>query len=237
MNDNSAPSLHVNDPVPSPEESESPPVTGGLILALGIVAAILANTLDMIVPPAGIPAALFVTWITMRLTGGGWRTLGMGRPRSWALTLAIGLGFGIVWQLSFLFIIGPLLESLDSGPDLSRFEAIKGNIQMLATYLGVSWITAGFGEEIVWRGLILGGLARLLGGGRAAWAVSLGAMATLFGALHFYQGAMGIVLTGVTGLALGILYLATRRNLWVTIIAHGTMNTVAFVLLFLGFEF
>jgi membrane protease YdiL (CAAX protease family) len=207
-----------------------------LILALGIVAAVLANALDMIVPPAGIPVALLVTWITMRLTGGGWRTLGMGRPQSWAFTLAIGLGFGIVWQLSFLYIIEPLMESSDSGPDLSRFEAIRGNIQMLAVYLGVSWTTAGFGEEIVWRGLILGGLARLLGGGRAAWAVSLGVMATLFGVLHFYQGAMGMVLTGVTGLALGILYLATRRNLWVTIIAHGTMNTLAFVLLFFGFE-
>lgn len=228
MNDTVAPLQHEND---------SAPVRGGLFLALGIVAAILANALDMIVPPAGIPVALLVTWITMRLTGGGWRTLGMGRPRSWALTLAIGLGFGIVWQLSFLYIIGPLLEASDSGPDLSRFEAMKGNIQMLSVYLGVSWTTAGFGEEIVWRGLVLGGLARLLGGGRAAWAASLGVMAILFGVLHFYQGAAGMVLTGVTGLALGILYLATRRNLWVTIIAHGTMNTVAFLLLFLGFEF
>jgi membrane protease YdiL (CAAX protease family) len=227
----------MNDTVvPLQHENDSRPVRGGLFLALGIVAAVLASALDMIVPPAGIPVALLVTWITMRLTGGGWRTLGMGRPRSWALTLAIGLGFGIVWQLSFLYIIGPLMEASDSGPDLSRFEAIKGNIQMLSVYLGVSWTTAGFGEEIVWRGLILGGLARLLGGGRAAWTVSLGVMAILFGVLHFYQGATGMVLTGVTGLALGILYLATRRNLWVTIIAHGTMNTVAFLLLFLGFE-
>jgi membrane protease YdiL (CAAX protease family) len=209
---------------------------GSLILAVGMVLAVLASALDMIVPPIGIPVALFVTWLTMRLTGGGWSTLGMGRPRSWVLTIVLGLGFGLLWQLSFILIIGPLMEGSDSGPDLSRFEAIKGNLQMLAVYLGVSWTTAGFGEEIVWRGLILGGLGRLLGGGRAAWTVSLMLMAVLFGALHFYQGVVGMLLTGVTGLVLGILYLATRRNLWVTIIAHGTMNTVAFLLLFFGFE-
>jgi membrane protease YdiL (CAAX protease family) len=219
-----------------PEEEDPSTARATIILVVGIVAAVLASALDMVVPPAGIPAALVVTWLTMRMTGGGWRTLGMGRPRSWAQTIALGLGFGILWQLSFIFLVGPLMEASDSGPDLSRFEAIKGNLQMLAVYIGVSWTTAGFGEEIVWRGLILGGLGRLLGGGRAAWSASLVIMAVLFGALHFYQGAVGMALTGITGLVLGILYLATRRNLWVTIIAHGTMNTVAFLLLYFGFE-
>jgi membrane protease YdiL (CAAX protease family) len=206
-------------------------------LALGIAAAVAASALDMIVPPAGIPAALLVTWLTMRLTGGGWRMLGLGRPRSWPHTLAAGVAFGVVWQLLFLYGLEPLTEALGGeGIDHSRFQAVEGNLGALALYLGVSWTTAGFGEEIVWRGLVLGGLARLLGLGRAAWAFSLGAMAVLFGVLHLYQGMLGVVLTGVTGLALGLLFLATRRNLWVTIVAHGTMNTIAFVLLFLGFE-
>jgi membrane protease YdiL (CAAX protease family) len=33
---------------------------------------------------------------------------------------------------------------------------------------------------------------------------------------------------------LGMVYLLARRNLWVAILAHGFMNTVALTLIFLG---
>ena len=102
-------------------------------------------------------------------------------------------------------------------------------------YLAVSWSTAGFGEEIIWRGFLLSGMAKLLGGTRRAWIAGLIIMMILFGLLHLYQGPVGVISTGLVGLAFGCVYLASGRNLWITIIAHGLMNTVSFLLLFAGF--
>jgi membrane protease YdiL (CAAX protease family) len=32
----------------------------------------------------------------------------------------------------------------------------------------------------------------------------------------------------------GIIYLRSQRNLWITIIAHGLLNTIRFILVFTG---
>ncbi len=40
--------------------------------------------------------------------------------------------------------------------------------------------------------------------------------------------------TGIHGLVLGLLYLASGRNLWASIIAHGVTDTVGIVLIFFG---
>jgi membrane protease YdiL (CAAX protease family) len=40
--------------------------------------------------------------------------------------------------------------------------------------------------------------------------------------------------TGISGLVFGVLYLATGRNLWAPILAHGIYDTVGFLLIFLG---
>jgi uncharacterized protein len=56
----------------------------------------------------------------------------------------------------------------------------------------------------------------------------------LFGAVHLYQGVSGVVATGLTGLVFAGLYLATGRNLWASILAHGFMDTAGFVMIYLG---
>ncbi len=48
----------------------------------------------------------------------------------------------------------------------------------------------------------------------------------VFGLIHFDWGLVGMVQTGFMGLALGVSYLAVRRNLWVLILAHGYMDTI-----------
>src|SRR2546425_1118193 len=49
-----------------------------------------------------------------------------------------------------------------------------------------------------------------------------------------YQCLSGMISAGLGGLVFGALYLATGRNLWVSVIAHGTTDTVGFLLLYLG---
>ncbi len=52
------------------------------------------------------------------------------------------------------------------------------------------------------------------------------AQAALFATLHLYQGTFGFVTAGLFALLFGVAYLATGRNLWPLIVAHGTWNSI-----------
>jgi membrane protease YdiL (CAAX protease family) len=59
-------------------------------------------------------------------------------------------------------------------------------------------------------------------------------VSTIFGLGHAYQGAVGMLLVTYSGLIYGLLYILGKRNLWYTIIAHGTADTIAFLALYTG---
>jgi hypothetical protein len=119
-------------------------------------------------------------------------------------------------------------------PDNSAFKDIQGNLTLLFVFLGLSWTLAAFGEEVCFRGFLMKRLAQVFGESRPAWIVSLLLSSVLFGWGHTAQGVSGWVQEGLSGLLLGLLFLATRRNLTVPIVAHGVSNTLAFVLIYLG---
>lgn len=73
-------------------------------------------------------------------------------------------------------------------------------------------VTAGVGEEIVWRGFGLTLLFTLLPGAHPAIAIALASAA--FGCAHLYQGAVGIVVTAVLGAVFAILFRASGSLLW-----------------------
>ena len=194
----------------------------------------LLNSLDVVFPPIGIPLALIAIWLFVRSGRGGWSSLGIRRPRSWTNTFLIAITAAVV---KLLVVVGLLLfwvlprAGVDP-PDLSRFRTIQGNVPLLLVYLGVSWITAGFGEEVIWRGFSMGRIAKLFGDSPFAWLAALTLTSVLFGLLHAYQGPTGVILTGVSGFVFGAIYLATNRNLWIPIIMHGTGDTISFLILF-----
>ncbi len=118
--------------------------------------------------------------------------------------------------------------------DISRFDSIRGNVGALVGTLVVVWLTAAFAEEVIFRGFLMGRLARLFGGSRLAWTASLLISSVLFGALHLYQGPAGVLGTGTAGLVLGLIYLVSGRNLWVCILTHGITDSISLVLIFLS---
>jgi len=206
----------------------------GLLLAVALVAGV-QGLLFFFSPIAGIPTALVAIFVLSRLAGWCWSDLGFRRPLNWVRLLSLAFVVAAALQLFAWLVILPLLERFGiPRPDLSAFAGIEGNLPTLLVFLAVSWTTAGFGEEIVWRGFLLPRLAQVLGGGRSAELVSLLLTSVAFGLLHAYQGVTGIVLTGFAGLMLGALFLVARRRLWLVILAHGFMDTIAFVLLFFG---
>jgi hypothetical protein len=178
---------------------------------------------------------LALGWISLRVRGLRWRDVGLTPNRSWASTLALGVGGGIVLEIIEIFVTQPFLTHLTGKPpDLSDFRGLTGNIKYTLIAIALSWTLAAFGEELVWRGYVMNRVADLGNRTRLAWFCSLVVVHVAFGFAHAYQGITGIIQEGFSGLLLGVMYLRTGKNLSVPIIAHGVSDTVDVLLIFLG---
>lgn len=178
---------------------------------------------------------LLFAWLSLRVRRQTWRSLGWGLYRSWAVTLTLGVSFGLANELLELFVTQPLLvHFFHRWPDLSDLRPLVGNPKMLLVTLALTWTLAAFGEELVYRGYLMNRVADLFGRTRTAWTVSLILTSVLFGFGHFDQGAIGQIENVIGGFLLAIFYLACGRKLAVPIVAHGIQDTIDVVLIFLG---
>lgn len=181
------------------------------------------------------PYLLALGWISMRLRGVGWCDLGLRFDPGWQRLILVGVAAGFAMEALELFVTQPLLVRLTGKyPDLSDFKELVGNPLVLLEAMAVSWILAGLGEELVWRGQVMNRLADLFGRNRWGWAASLLLANAVFGYAHVYQGTTGVVENFIDGSLLGILYLACGRNLWVPIVAHGMTDSLDSLLIFSG---
>jgi membrane protease YdiL (CAAX protease family) len=208
---------------------------GLLALELALIAAIFWGDAAGVVPISKTPFVLLVGWASLRLRGLRWRDVGFALPARWPRLVAIGIAWGAgMWLLEFYVTMPALDRLLGYGTDLSVFNDVAGNAQVLAIYLIASWILAAFGEEMAWRGYALPRIAGLFGNGRRAWILALVLVNAAFGLAHLYQGWNGVIQAAVGGMLLGVLYLVTGRNLVAPIVAHGLGNSLDFVLMYLG---
>ena len=178
----------------------------------------------------GIPLALLAIWFISWLKKVGWSDFGLDRPESWSKTIKLALLVTLIVQ-----IVGALQFFLSKSPqDLSSYQEAMTPWKLLG-WIVIAWTTAGFGEEIIWRGFYMKQIARLFGEQKnSSWVIGLVISSIGFGLAHFHQGLGGMLGAGFIGLVYGIFYLVSGRNLWVTIIAHGLTGTTSFILLYLG---
>ncbi len=174
-----------------------------------------------------------VTWL-LRREGRGWAAYGMLRSPNWARSTGLALALVLVTLVVVAALRFALAGVGAEPPDYSRFSAIRGNLELLTFTLGAAWITAAFGEEMLVRGFLMNRLAAAWGGSAAGWGAALISSSFFFGLAHFYQGPSGMLLTGVIGILFGGVYLAVGRNLWVTVLAHGAVDTISLVALYAG---
>lgn len=87
-------------------------------------------------------------------------------------------------------------------------------------FVGVS-LSAGFGEELAYRGYAIPVLAGLVGSEWVAAVLSSG----IFGFLHAYQGQVGVVRTALMGLVLAAVFLQSG-SLWPAIAGHVVIDLV-----------
>jgi hypothetical protein len=176
-----------------------------------------------------------VAWVSLRLRSLHWRDVGLRRPNRWLPTIGLALLVGIGYQLLDIIIFTPLLERLTGDAvDLSQFAMIQGNLFLLVIFLLVAWLEAAFLEELFFRGYLFNRFTDVIGTRRSAIIAALLLTSLIFGSAHYYQGITGILDTFMAGFLLGVLYLIAGRNLWLPILTHGVINSVGFVLLYLG---
>lgn len=140
-----------------------------------------------------------------------------------------GLGFWIgliLVMLSSAFLVRSWLEAKQIDDDAkARLMASLGRLLHflprtrleLHAFYRVS-VTAGIVEEIVYRGFVLWFLAQHMPLWGAIVVSSIG-----FGLCHSYQGASGVVRTGLVGLVFALLYVGTG-SIWLPIVAHALLD-------------
>ena len=206
-----------------------------LLSELLVAAVLLVAGFAGILPFSATPFLLVLGVVSLWLRGERARAVGLSFRADWGRTVLAGIGAGAGYQCFSLYLAEPAIARLTGQlPDVRLFAPLEGNVHFLLISLTVAWTLAACGEEFVYRGYLLTRIARALGDAPRAWLGALVASSILFGAGHGYQGVSGMITAGLGGFAFGLLYLATGRNLWASVIAHGTMDTVGFVLLFLG---
>ncbi len=206
-----------------------------LALECAAFAAVIVADACGLVPLTLTIGLLPVVWILLLLTREPWSSIGLSLPAHLPQAVAIGAAAGVAMELLAVLVTTPWISNLfGTEPDYSDLRIIQGNLAYLLIFLALNWTLAAFGEEICWRGFLMQRVARLLGGGAAAWPISLLLVSAIFGWVHSEQGIPGALQESLSGLLLGALFLASGRNLAVPIVAHGVSNTLAFVLIYLG---
>lgn len=205
------------------------PIPLAMVIALAVDVEALAL--------GGVLTSWLLGWRLLRRRGSSWGAVGFSGARPTARTVGIAAGSALL-LLIVTSIASQLLAALTGWvPDISRFDVVRGNVAALAGGLVVVWTTASFGEEMLFRGILLNDLAGIVRGRRSvAWVSALVVSSVAFGVAHAYQGAAGVVLTGIVGFGIGLVYVASSRNMWAAILTHGFYDTVGFVLVFASLD-
>jgi membrane protease YdiL (CAAX protease family) len=215
------------------ERSAASRVLSGAELLLGSAIVIGHNVFRIV--PNEVPILVVLGLLSARLRDGGWAALGLARPASWARTLLIAVSAAALRIALGELVIDPLTARVWPPAVLpAEVEGIAGNPGRALLILLLVWTFAAFGEEIAYRGYLLLRGADIGGRSSAAYWVAVIVVSILFGYGHYYKGPAGIVDSGIAGAILGAAFLLSGHNLWASIVAHGLIDTVGVVVLFLG---
>jgi membrane protease YdiL (CAAX protease family) len=187
----------------------------------------------------GLFFSVLLSWIGLKLQKQSWVDVGVKKSSNLKKFFLVAIVSTLV-LIPLTYGLRYIVTSItNQQPNLEAFKAIEGNPTALLLGLIVVWIFGAFAEEMFFRGFLMNSLYKLFPDNftdRVRWALSLAMTSMLVGIGHSYQGITGMILTGVIGFCFGLIYLNSRRNLWPAIFTHGLYDTVAFVMVFFGFN-
>jgi membrane protease YdiL (CAAX protease family) len=182
---------------------------------------------------------LVMVWLGLRVRGQACEHFGLSfrlaSRRSVIRTVlqSIAVFFAALGSVVVVAVVMAIIFGRPEGADMSGYAYLSGNLPMLFLVLAAVYINASFGEEVIYRGFLITRIAELGSGSKRAWWLGVLISSLIFGLIHSDWALVGIVQMAFMGLALGVSYLAVRRNLWVTILAHGYLDTILIVQMYL----
>jgi membrane protease YdiL (CAAX protease family) len=196
---------------------------------LGVLAVIIILGGNFIITP--LSAILVLIWT--RISNTPWREIGYVRPRSWVKTIATGIVFGIVLKFAMKAIVMPLLGA---PPINQAFQFVTGNAAVIPLMLYTMIVTAGFGEETLYRGWMFERLGKLFGQSAPAKIAIVLITSGLFAAVHYpEQGLPGTEQAFVVGLIFASIFAMTGQ-IFMLMIAHAAFDLTALWMIYYGLE-
>jgi uncharacterized protein len=155
----------------------------------------------------------------------------LGIKRLRGIDIGIALIAFLLIELSMDLLIQPLVNRLTGEPaDYSSFAFLQGKTGEYLKWLAYMWISAAFGEELLFRSFVFDRLQRL---NISQPFVQVLWSSLLFSLPHLYQGATGLIVTFLFGCFFGVLY-RRYQNLWINMLAHGLTDTLFLTLSYKG---
>lgn len=155
-----------------------------------------------------------------------WRQLGITRDRLGA-DLLIGLAVAIAFGLLQFGLIIPATGGETRIDVVANLAQMAGGPAMVGGF-AILAVLGGLAEELLFRGLLLHGLAAMLRRVPGGVALAVLLLVVLFGALHGYQGWAGVVDTAAYGgLTLSLLTLWRKGRIAAAMAAHAGWNAIA----------
>ena len=175
---------------------------------------------------AGLTGAVALGMVGLATMGDESRVevLGLSKP-AWGPTLLFALlgAFGAYAASAILSLGFVLVRGADRAiEDKTRAMAMLGDVPLWA--IVPIALFAGFYEEIVFRGFLLGRLRIVFGETRSGVIAAVLVSSVLFAGGHAYQGWIGVAQTFAAGACFAAV-VAIRRSLWPSIVAHAAIDS------------
>ncbi len=175
-----------------------------------------------------LAAAIAGLWL---FEGRSWRDLRLVMPHGWRLWTSIGL------VLTLAITSARTVARLARSKRPRRIKMANPNVERLSPHgrVELGWwvalsLSAGFCEELVFRGYLIWAFQPMFG----LWGAALFSV-VVFGAAHAYQGAKGILATGVVGGALTVVVL-TLGSLLPAVALHALVDLGQGIVAWLAFR-
>jgi len=141
----------------------------------------------------------------------------------------------IVLFTFYVIAIVPGIEMLTGIPiDYSSMSQLEGNLQVTIVWILLVWATAGFGEEIIFRGFFMRQFVKFFGESKISIVLNIVLVTGFFGFMHSQQGITGQLVTWITGALIALIFYLRKYDLWFVIAVHGFFNTIALICIYFG---